>query len=481
MNVRIRLFEKYDIPLKIKWVNDPDNNKFLHYNLPLEVKKTEEWFEKNKGSQNRYDAIIEVDGVSVGLIGLTSIDEVNRKAEYYVLLGEAKYRGMGVATKATKCLLSYAYETLKLNRVYLYVELENLAAIKCYERIGFKREGTIKNDLFFKGRFVDRYIYGLNKKDFYGYVSTPIQFLSLIEHNSVYVKREDFYPFSFGGNKARKAELFFEEIDRGAYDYVVTYGSSCSNHCRVVANMAAARGIGCIIVSPEEGNKQTYNSRLMSLLNAKIITCSVKNVQTTIEEILATLRTECKHPYFISGGGHGNIGTFAYVECYQEIRKYEKENHIHFDYIFHASGTGTTQAGLVCGQLINGDIRKIVGISIARDKIKGRGVIIDSVKSYLYDNSVYIDNNAIENAVVFIDDYIGNGYAADSLEISDIICNAMKKWGLPLDMTYTGKAMLGMLSYLKQKMIDNKNVLFIHTGGTPLFFDNLDIGNMGES
>ena len=66
--------------------------------------------------------------------------------------------------------------------------------------------------------------------------------------NRIFIMRDDLLPYSFGGNKARKARLFFEEIDAGGYDAVVTYGSGGSNHCRVIANMAAARGLGCRII-----------------------------------------------------------------------------------------------------------------------------------------------------------------------------------------------------------------------------------------
>ncbi|MDI9487229.1 MAG: 1-aminocyclopropane-1-carboxylate deaminase, partial [Bacillota bacterium] len=36
-------------------------------------------------------------------------------------------------------------------------------------------------------------------------------------NNEIYIKREDLLPFSFGGNKARKAQLFFDEIIKGNY------------------------------------------------------------------------------------------------------------------------------------------------------------------------------------------------------------------------------------------------------------------------
>ena len=77
-------------------------------------------------------------------------------------------------------------------------------------------------------------------------VNTPIYRLSDEQIPNLYVKREDLIPYSFGGNKARKAILFMEDYDRGDYDYMVTYGSSHSNHCRVIANICAGRNIPCL-------------------------------------------------------------------------------------------------------------------------------------------------------------------------------------------------------------------------------------------
>lgn len=308
---------------------------------------------------------------------------------------------------------------------------------------------------------------------------TPTYKLDSDEFTSLYVKREDMIPYSFGGNKARKAALFFEDIDKGDYDYVVTYGSSHSNHCRVVANMAAASGRKCVIIGPSEVSDSTYNSDMMELFGAELITVPVDKVSSTIDDKLSELRNAGHKPYFIMGGGHGNIGTRAYEQCYQEIRQFEKDNNIKFDYIFFASGTGTTQAGLVCGQLLNEDDRKIVGISIARKNPRGRDVVLDSIRDYLGKEPLSVSGkeiteNDIQDKTIFIDDYTGDGYGANSAEIQDAIKESLVKFGMPLDSTYTGKAFLGMEKYIRQNGIADKNILFIHTGGTPLFFDDLN-------
>ncbi|MBO5136230.1 MAG: pyridoxal-phosphate dependent enzyme [Clostridia bacterium] len=286
--------------------------------------------------------------------------------------------------------------------------------------------------------------------------------------NRFYVKREDLLPFCFGGNKVRKAELFFGDLRSNNSDVVVTYGSSSSNHCRIIANMAALNNIKCYIISPEEGYEETYNSKMVGLFGASIVKTPLDCVADTIEKTMLDLKKRYT-PYFIKGGGHGNLGTQAYVNAYEEILQYEKENNICFDYIFLASGTGTTQAGLIAGKIKNKNItQKIVGISIARKNPYGRQVIIDSLKEYFNSNINY------ESDVIFIDKYICEGYGEYNSDILGTIKDVLFFDGIALNATYTGKAFWGMKKYIEENGIKNKNILFLNTGGTPLFFDGLE-------
>jgi len=300
---------------------------------------------------------------------------------------------------------------------------------------------------------------------------TPIHSLSeQLNGNRFFIKRDDLLPNSFGGNKARKASYFFAELEEEGCDTIVTYGSSSSNHCRVISNIAASRGLRCFIISPTEKNKITSNSRMMNLFGAEIIRCPVSTVKETIDRKISDLRIAGYAPYFIQGGGHGNLGTRAYVDAYEEIRSFEKENGIYFNYIFHATGTGTTQAGLVCGQMLNSEARNIIGISNARKNPYGGQVVLDSVNSYLK----FLGKGNINNELInFIDDYVLDGYGDYNDSIIQTIKDVLTKDGVPLDATYTGKAYWGMKEYLKKKKVTGENILFIHTGGTPLFFDDL--------
>lgn len=229
----------------------------------------------------------------------------------------------------------------------------------------------------------------------------------------------------------------------------------------------------CYIIGSLTVSEPTFNSKLTELFGAERVDVPTDEVHDTIEEKLQILRSNGRNPYFIPGGGHGNIGTEAYVQCYREIKTYEKTQNINFDYIFLASGTGTTQAGLVCGQLMSNDDRKIIGISIARKNPRGRDVVIESVRDYLLEKKAQISEASIQRATIFLDEYIGDSYGRANEYVASTLREVMCQYGVPLDSTYTGKAFYGMIQHIKSKGIRKKNILFIHTGGTPLFFDDL--------
>ena len=112
-----------------------------------------------------------------------------------------------------------------------------------------------------------------------------------------------------------------------------------------------------------------------------------------------------------------------------------------------------------------------MGISIARKNPYGIQVVSDSVAQYMQSKGYTVPNLS---EVQFIDDFVLDGYGSYNKDVIEIIREVLEQDGIALDTTYTGKALWGMCEYLKKQGIIGKNILFIHTGGTPLFFDNLD-------
>ena len=164
--VTIRKFTEADIADKVRWINDPEVNRFLHYDLPLEEEKTKLWFRKICEKKERFDGVIESDGVPCGLIGLLDIDEKNRKAELYLTLGETSYKRRGVSYQAVVLMLDYAFAELGLNKVYLYTETANIPAQRLFEKVGFHRDGLLRADLYYREHWVDRYAYAILNNEF---------------------------------------------------------------------------------------------------------------------------------------------------------------------------------------------------------------------------------------------------------------------------------------------------------------------------
>lgn len=165
-DVRIRKFEERDIPKKVEWINNPENNRYLHYDLPLTIEGTKQWYDRIKDRTDRFDAVIEYEGIPVGLIGLLGIDRRNMKAEGYWVLGEHNFLRKGITTKAHALLSAYTFRDLGLNRLFYYIEVPNVPCVALFRKMGFKEEGILQDDVKRGDDYYGRYVFAEFAKDF---------------------------------------------------------------------------------------------------------------------------------------------------------------------------------------------------------------------------------------------------------------------------------------------------------------------------
>lgn len=308
---------------------------------------------------------------------------------------------------------------------------------------------------------------------------TPIHMLSPRSGNQIYVKREDLLPFSFGGNKVRFAQAFLEDMERGGYRGMVIYGNYHSNLCRILSLACKIKGIPCNMVHNVEdadGCPDGANACLIRAAGVKEFPCKKENIAGTVQRAMDDLRRQGVKPYYIYGDcyGKGNewVPMETYVGVYDEICRQEKEQGLCFDLIFVAASTGMTLSGLVAGHLLKKDERKIVGISVNRREARARQVIEENLQ--IYENKKGVSfKQALSEGYDITDQYLGEGYGITSNEVKGMVREAYETDGISFDGTYTGKAFYGMIKYLEEQNITGKKVLFLHTGGTPLFFEEV--------
>ena len=274
------------------------------------------------------------------------------------------------------------------------------------------------------------------------------------------------YAFVGGGSKARKAVAYEKFLREGGYNAVVTCGGIQSNHNRAMALMCAKNGWKChLCIQGEEDRfkNEKGNALLDRLSGAECEFIRPEDTSEAMDRAMEKLRTEGWRPFYVTGGGHDLPGGTCFVDAVMELKRQCDAVGYKPDYLFLASGTGSTQAGILVGLDIVGwsDV-KCIGISVARQQERGKRVIVDFANMLAAHYGLqkdYTDN------VCFNTDYLCGGYEKFTPEMKMYIENATKKTGLVFDATYSGKGFYGMMSEIKKCHLENRRIIFWHTGG----------------
>jgi UDP-4-amino-4,6-dideoxy-N-acetyl-beta-L-altrosamine N-acetyltransferase len=155
--VLLRRMSREDAEDVVRMRAEPEVQAQLFSERPPTMDEHLRWLAEVEARGDRHEFMIveRASGRSVGTIGLSHIDRVNRRAEYGVLIGEPDARGKGFAAEASRLLLAYAFETLGLRRVYLHVLARNSDALRLYRRVGFQTEGILRRHVRKGCEFLD--------------------------------------------------------------------------------------------------------------------------------------------------------------------------------------------------------------------------------------------------------------------------------------------------------------------------------------
>jgi diamine N-acetyltransferase len=159
--------EKADLPTLFTWINDRDLVLLSAPYRPISGLRHELWFE---GLLSREDVHLFgirhlVSGRLVGSCQLLGIHPIHRHAELQVRIGDPDARGRGYGTQAVGLLVKFGFTDLNLHRISLHVFAENAAAIRTYQKSGFRREGVLRDGAYINGNYVDIVIMSILKSD----------------------------------------------------------------------------------------------------------------------------------------------------------------------------------------------------------------------------------------------------------------------------------------------------------------------------
>jgi len=166
-SVRLRPLAASDLEQSLIWRNDPTiRDAQLGWPFPVTQPMEERWYAEALSGQ-RNDrvtfAVDTTDGRLAGFVHLTHINWTSRVASFGITIGAKDLQGQGYGKEATALIISYAFDTLGLERVWLEVPAFNKRAVSLYQSIGFFQEGTLRSHAFSGGERHDVLVMGLLK------------------------------------------------------------------------------------------------------------------------------------------------------------------------------------------------------------------------------------------------------------------------------------------------------------------------------
>ena len=322
---------------------------------------------------------------------------------------------------------------------------------------------------------------------------TPIQDLKnlsgFLKGPEIFIKRDDLTGLAFGGNKSRKLEFIIADVLRKKADAIITWAGVQSNWCLQTAAAAKKYGIiPLLILYRTYDQKEEFDGNLFLdfILDAEIRIKKTERgkviQESEVEEALAEAVKEVedwgRSPYIAPIGGSllgGSmdkpLGAIAYVDAFLEIAQQAAERDIKVDYVIHATGSGSTQAGLVFGAKAISPETTVIGISVSEGKeAMGKDVLTIAQDT---EKALGLELGMNGDDIIVLDEYIGEGYGIVNKDVSQAIRFVAQKEGIFLDPVYTGKAWMGLMDLMQKGYFKpDDSIVFLHTGGTPALFPN---------
>jgi RimJ/RimL family protein N-acetyltransferase len=165
--IYLRPLEREDAKQCVSWFNHPEITRTLLTYRPINLRAEEEFLDKALQSEHDLVLGIVVQGTDrlIGGTGLHQMDFKNRQAGFGITIGEKVEWGKGYGTEATDLMVQHAFETLNLNRVWLRVYEYNPRGIRVYEKVGFQKEGVLRQESYREGCYWDTIVMAILRQD----------------------------------------------------------------------------------------------------------------------------------------------------------------------------------------------------------------------------------------------------------------------------------------------------------------------------
>ena len=291
---------------------------------------------------------------------------------------------------------------------------------------------------------------------------------------SLHVKRDDLIGFAVAGGKTRLLEHLIGDALEQSCTTLLTGGGAASSYCAGAAVAAAMAGLRCVLVIYGDVSHRVHpNLALAKAAGATVHftgKASRESVDAALLSVEADLRGCGERPYLVPRGGASGIAAAGFANAAGELKAQLADTGIATATVLVATGSGTTQAGLVAGSVVARCDWQVVGASVSRPPAEARA----QVQRLATEVTTLLGAPAPDPTQIDLRDARGDGYGVPSAAGEQMARLALHTAGLVLDPIFTAKALAILPTLIAGGARDP--IVFWHTGGISVALAHL----MGE-
>ena len=301
---------------------------------------------------------------------------------------------------------------------------------------------------------------------------TPIQRLQHMDHENLWIKRDDLSSPIYGGNKVRKLEFILGHAKKKKKSSkLITFGGIGTNHGVATAIYCNKLSIPCkLLLFWQPVTRQVQENLL--ILNKNNTELVYKN--TLWKTVFGYYLFErLKHPAacFVFAGGSNVVGTVGYVDAAFELKAQIVRGEIAEPaVIICALGSGGTLAGLALGVQLAGLKTKVIGVRVSESHLGPfQACTHGTVKKLMRDTYKFLKKKIHRFPDIkiappqILQDYIGEGYGYPTQEGNTAYHKARVRENIVLDPTYTAKTFAAVIDYCQGPGLDIGPILYWNT------------------
>lgn len=162
-NVNLRVMEKEDLPQFAEWLNKPEV--FGEYNALRQMSRTKAEKMLENPLELKPFFIEKKDGSKIGFVAhFYVLHPAGRQLEIGYSLVPSE-RGKGYCTEAANLMVDFLFLSKDTMRIQAQTDPRNVASQKVLEKVGFKKEGTLRRCFFTRGEWRDAYLYSILREE----------------------------------------------------------------------------------------------------------------------------------------------------------------------------------------------------------------------------------------------------------------------------------------------------------------------------